>query len=86
MGIELQRVSMGPSCKTTSSLPDPHFIPTIEEASPDYAAELGEFVEIIMINKGLKMLVYAANVLKLYCFYLKKWKSSHSQLHLTMII
>ena len=48
-----------------------HLIPVAEEVSLDYAAEVGEFVEITMVNEGLKIIVYAVSEWNLYCFNFK---------------
>lgn len=42
------------------------FLPGVEEIPPNYLAEFGEFVKIIMIKEALEMLVYAASGLNLY--------------------
>ena len=48
------------------------FLPAIEEISPDYSEEFGEFAEIAMTNKGLAMPVDVKSCLNLYLFLLEK--------------
>ena len=49
------------------------FLPAVEEISPDYSAEFGEFAfEIAMTNERLEMLVDVKSCLNSYLFLLEK--------------
>ena len=48
------------------------FLPAVEEISPDYSAEFGEFAGITMTNEGLEMPVDVKSCLNLYLFLLEK--------------